>query len=57
MVFFVCRLPVVRRASRVGPHELFHMAVLVGIGFHWQFVFQFASGAVAVPERDGAQGK
>jgi len=22
----------------LGPHELFHMAVLAGIGFHWRFV-------------------
>ena len=23
----------------LGPHELFHIAVLAGIGFHWRFVF------------------
>jgi channel protein (hemolysin III family) len=28
----------------VGPHELWHVAVLVGLAFHWRFVFQFASG-------------
>lgn len=22
----------------LGPHELFHMAVLMGIGWHWQFI-------------------
>jgi channel protein (hemolysin III family) len=30
-------------------HELFHIAVLFGIGFHWRFVYSFASGKVAVP--------
>lgn len=28
----------------VGPHELWHLAVLAGLGLHWKFVFQFASG-------------
>lgn len=27
----------------IGAHELWHVAVLVGLGFHWRFVFQFAS--------------
>ena len=27
-----------------GPHELWHVAVLIGLGLHWKFVFQFASG-------------
>jgi len=26
----------------IGPHELFHILVLVGIGFHWQFVYRMA---------------
>jgi channel protein (hemolysin III family) len=32
-------------------HELFHLAVLAGLGFHWQFVLRFAAGApkVGVP--------
>ena len=30
----------------VGPHELWHFAVLAGAFWHWQFVSQFASGAV-----------
>jgi channel protein (hemolysin III family) len=30
----------------VGPHELFHGAVLTGIGFHWRFVSQFAPGGI-----------
>lgn len=28
----------------IGPHELWHVAVLVGLGLHWRFVFQFAGG-------------
>ena len=30
----------------IGPHELWHIAVLSGLGLHWYFVFQFASGRV-----------
>ncbi len=26
----------------IGPHELFHVAVLVGLGLHWWFVFHVA---------------
>lgn len=26
----------------IGPHELFHIMVLFGIGFHWQFVMRMA---------------
>ena len=26
----------------LGPHELFHLAVLTGLGLHFHFVFQFA---------------
>ena len=28
----------------VGPHELFHLAVLAGISFHWAFIRGIASG-------------
>ena len=28
----------------VGAHEAWHVAVLVGLGLHWKFVFQFAHG-------------
>lgn len=31
------RLPIIIPGI-VGPHELFHIAVLVGIAWHWQFV-------------------
>jgi len=30
----------------VGAHELWHMAVLVGLCCHWKFVFEFADGPV-----------
>ena len=36
-------------AGVVGPHEIFHLAVLAGISFHWAFVLGIASG-----ERSGA---
>jgi channel protein (hemolysin III family) len=35
--------PVLIRTA-VGAHELWHLAVLVGLGYHWRFVFQFADG-------------
>ena len=28
----------------VGPHELFHLLVLAGLGFHWSFISRIASG-------------
>lgn len=30
-----------------GPHEFWHLAVLTGLGFHWQFIWQFADGKIA----------
>jgi channel protein (hemolysin III family) len=36
----------------VGPHELFHVAVLAGISFHWMFIRRFASRDMAgAPDR------
>ena len=32
----------------VGPHELFHVAVLVGAAAHWRFVLQFAGGKESI---------
>lgn len=29
----------------IGSHELWHLAVLTGLGFHWRFVWGFAGGA------------
>jgi channel protein (hemolysin III family) len=28
----------------IGPHELFHVAVLAGISFHWAFIHSIAAG-------------
>jgi channel protein (hemolysin III family) len=28
----------------IGPHELFHAAVLTGAACHWKFVYRFADG-------------
>ena len=33
----------------VGAHELWHLAVLVGLSLHWRFVFRFANGPPSVP--------
>src|SRR4051812_15392231 len=30
----------------LGSHELFHLAVLAGIAFHWKFIFGLASGEI-----------
>ena len=32
-------------ADVVGPHEIFHLAVLAGISFHWAFISGIAAGA------------
>jgi channel protein (hemolysin III family) len=31
----------------VSAHEVWHVAVLIGLGLHWRFVFQFAEGPPA----------
>lgn len=36
----------------IGPHEAFHMAVLVGLGLFWMFIYEIAGG---VPASRGAQ--
>jgi len=28
----------------IGAHEVWHVAVIAGLGLHWKFVFQFAGG-------------
>lgn len=40
-VFEFLRLPVLVEGV-IGPHEIFHIFVLLGISFHYVFVFQFA---------------
>lgn len=32
-----------------GPHELFHLAVLAGLGLHFRFIFSFAGGKPESP--------
>jgi channel protein (hemolysin III family) len=32
-------------AGVIGPHEVFHLAVLAGIAFHWVFIRRIAAGA------------
>ncbi len=39
-------------AGIVGPHEIFHLAVLAGISCHWAFILGIASGE---PKWAGAQ--
>lgn len=34
-------------AGVVGPHEIFHLAVLAGISFHWAFIRRIAPGEPA----------
>jgi len=34
----------------VGPHEVWHVFVLFGLGWHWRFVFQFAHGPPCSPD-------
>jgi channel protein (hemolysin III family) len=29
----------------IGPHEMFHVAVLIALGYHWYFIYRFAHGA------------
>lgn len=38
-------------AGVIGPHELFHLAVLAGIGFHWAFIRRIAGGDFAYTPR------
>jgi len=35
-------------AGIVGPHEVFHLAVLAGVSFHWAFIRGIASGERAL---------
>ncbi len=39
----------------IVAHELWHLAVLVGLGFHWRFVFQFASAGCRTKHPEGWQ--
>jgi channel protein (hemolysin III family) len=35
----------------IGPHEVWHSAVLIALGLHWAFVFQFATGQIPLERR------
>ncbi len=35
----------------LGPHEVFHLAVLFGLFCHWLFIWQFADGTLPSPRR------
>lgn len=35
-----------------GAHEVWHVAVLIGLGLHWRFAFQFAQGPPGAPSPD-----
>ena len=36
----------------VGPHELFHLMVLAGLGFQWYFIAQIAAGKIPSPSQN-----
>jgi channel protein (hemolysin III family) len=38
-------------AGIFGPHEVFHLAVLAGISFHWAFIRRIAAGECTTPTR------
>jgi predicted membrane channel-forming protein YqfA (hemolysin III family) len=38
-------------AGVVGPHELFHLAVLAGISFHWAFIHGIGGGSETVTRK------
>jgi len=38
----------------VGPHELFHLAVLAGIIWHWRFIAGLVSGDTVIGPKGGA---
>jgi channel protein (hemolysin III family) len=39
----------------VGPHEIFHMAVLLGVGAHWWFMYRIADLGLDVTPVSGRQ--
>jgi len=39
----------------VGPHELFHLAVLAGLGFHWRLVQRLTATPGGCPQSPGAR--
>jgi len=41
----------------IGPHELFHVAVLAGTGCFWKFAYQLADGNHPVPKTAASAGE
>ncbi|MDP7267881.1 MAG: hemolysin III family protein [Pirellulales bacterium] len=41
----------------VGPHEVFHLAVIFGISFHWKFIARFADGQMPQTTSELRSGK
>jgi len=39
-------------AGVIGPHELFHVAVLCGVGWHWVFVWRIAPGLTPALDKE-----
>jgi len=39
----------------VGPHEVFHLTVLAGLGWHWWFLYGVADERRIPPPRDGVR--
>ncbi len=35
----------------IGPHELFHIAVVIGVFLHWRFTWHFADGSAQKDQR------
>lgn len=38
----------------IGPHELWHVAVIAGMAMHWRFIYQAASGPPPAHDPHGA---
>jgi channel protein (hemolysin III family) len=36
-------------AGVIQPHEVFHVAVLIGLGLHWSFIYSIADGRLSPP--------
>lgn len=46
------RIPIVVPGV-IGPHELFHVAVLFGIGYHWAFICKLSDGVSPAQIKNG----
>ncbi|MCG6968695.1 MAG: hemolysin III family protein [Gammaproteobacteria bacterium] len=50
-VFEYLRIPILI-PEVIGPHELFHIFVLIGISMHWMFIRQISLSAGSLPAND-----